>query len=95
MLNTFEPTTTPTPVSSCPATSAADGRRDLGRIRPERRHDPEQRLGEAEPLADPVELAREHHARRDRQCERSREEQQRDRDGHRGTLADCFDVPAP
>src|SRR5207302_5037794 len=60
----------------------------------ERGEDPEQRLREAEPLAEPVELAREHDARRDGERERADEEQQRDRERHRGTLADSIDVPA-
>src|SRR5689334_18494558 len=70
------------------------GRRNLRCVGTERSDDPEQRFGEAETLADAIELAGEHHARRDGHCERTGEEQQRDRDGHRGTLADSFDVPA-
>src|SRR2546423_1419894 len=71
-----------------------DGGGDLRGIGAERGHDPEQRLGEAQPLTDPVELSREHDTRGDRQGECTGKDQQRDRDRHRGTLADSFAVPA-
>ena len=59
-----------------------DRRRDLRRICAERGEDPQQRLREPEPLADPVELAREHDARCDRERERADEKQDRDGDRH-------------
>src|ERR671934_2474106 len=52
-----------------PGHDRRDCGRDLRSVGAERRHDPEQRLGEAEPLADPVELPRQHQARRDRDDE--------------------------
>ena len=58
---------------------------DLRRVCPEGGDDPEQRLGEPKSLADPVELARQHDARRDRERERAGEQRHRDRDRHERT----------
>ncbi len=59
-----------------------DGGADLGRIRAERGEDPQQGLGEPEPLADAVELAGEHDARRDGERERADKKQDSDGDRH-------------
>src|SRR6266536_362541 len=68
------------------------GRRDLGSVGAEGSDDPEQRLGETEALAHPVELPRQHNRGEDGECEAPEEDQDGDRRGHRSkTLA----APSP
>ena len=59
-----------------------DRRGDLRCVGAERRHHPEQRLRETEPLADAIELPGEDDARRDRDDEPAREQENRDRSRH-------------
>ena len=56
-----------------PRNHRSDGGGDLRRVGPERRHHPQQRFREAEPLADPIESPREHDARRHGEHECGRE----------------------